>query len=711
MPAPALRPASSTLVLRLTFAFLLLATAKAPGGTLPPGRAYVTNARSNTVSVVDMATMRVIDTIPVGISPGDVVVSPDGRTVYVTNTVDSAGAGEPDTISLIDTASNTVVDEIVVGDSPHGIARTSDGSSLYVANTFDDTLAIVNVLTGEVDSIPVGRFPVIPAISPDNARIYVSNGGDGTISVFDRQSLQPLATIQVHADARGIEVTPDGKVAYVGNVARGPIFVIDAERNQVATTIALRSGTPYMIDITPNGRRVYVTDALIHRTLVVDTALNAIVDRVVNGGQPFIPRLTPDGRYLYVPIFDQHLVEVADTVTNSVIASIQVGQGPRSVAFHCAPDGCPTVATPQTPLWTPLAPMPAARQEIGYAALGGRAYAVGGIVREVRMVDDVEYYEAADDAWFEAAPLPRPLHNVAAAATQGRVFAIGGFDTIGLHAGVSDVYAYDPERNVWETRASLPAPRGAAAAGVIDGRIYVAGGLRDGVAVNDFAVYDPANDEWTVLDPLPTPRESPGAAAIGAVLYVVGGRPDFTSSLGVIEAYDSIAGRWRVGLTPMPTARGDLAVAALDGLIFTFGGEGNAADPLGIFASTEAYYPGTDTWRTLPSMPTPRHGMGAAVLGSRILTFGGATHLGFGPSAANEALIPAVGSGAQCPGDCDENGVVDSDELDAGLRFLFNDGAGTSCLPSAFDRDGNGRITAADLLAGILSIADTCPGR
>ena len=45
--------------------------------------AYITNAVSNTVSVIDTATNNVTATVPVGIEPTGVAVSPDGTKVYV----------------------------------------------------------------------------------------------------------------------------------------------------------------------------------------------------------------------------------------------------------------------------------------------------------------------------------------------------------------------------------------------------------------------------------------------------------------------------------------------------------------------------------------------------------------------------------------------------------------------------------------------------
>ncbi len=45
-------------------------------------RAYVTNEKAGTVSVIDVATRAVVATIPVGGRPRGIHAAPDGRTVH-----------------------------------------------------------------------------------------------------------------------------------------------------------------------------------------------------------------------------------------------------------------------------------------------------------------------------------------------------------------------------------------------------------------------------------------------------------------------------------------------------------------------------------------------------------------------------------------------------------------------------------------------------
>jgi hypothetical protein len=314
----------------------------------------------------------------------------------------------------------------------------------------------------------------------------------------------------------------------------------------------------------------------------------------------------------------------------------------RALGVCAEPSATPTTAvTPSptsghTPSWTSRQPLPAPRQELGVAELAGRIYAVGGFDDAGRPSGAVAYYEPASDRWSAAAALPGPLHHIPVAAVSDRLYALGGLRG-GAFTAVDVVSVYDPGRDAWDPGPSLPLPRGAGAAAVINGRIYLAGGLRNGASIADFAALDPSTNAWTPLPPLPTARDHLAAAAIDGRFYAVGGRAG--QLFGVLEMYDPATGEWTT-LTPMPTARGGLAAAALGGRLFTFGGEGNSADPQGIFPQVEVYDPTSDRWSGLPDLPTPRHGLGAAVSGAQIYVPGGATIAGFGASAANEALRP-----------------------------------------------------------------------
>ena len=59
--------------------------------------------------------MKVVEAIKAGTAPHGVVVSPDGKTVYVTNLVS-------DDVSIVDTSTNKEVGRIATGAKPNGIS-------------------------------------------------------------------------------------------------------------------------------------------------------------------------------------------------------------------------------------------------------------------------------------------------------------------------------------------------------------------------------------------------------------------------------------------------------------------------------------------------------------------------------------------------------------------------------------------------------------
>ncbi len=85
------------------------------------------------------------------------------------------------------------------------------------------------------------------------------------------------------------------------------------------------------------------------------------------------------------------------------------------------------------------------------------------------------------------------------------------------------------------------------------------------------------------------------------------------------------------GATPRS---GNGAASTSNGWVIALGGEG----PNGTIGEVEAWDASARRWRTLPDMPTPRHGLGVVALGRRAFTLLGGPQPGFAYSAAVEIL-------------------------------------------------------------------------
>jgi N-acetylneuraminic acid mutarotase len=143
------------------------------------------------------------------------------------------------------------------------------------------------------------------------------------------------------------------------------------------------------------------------------------------------------------------------------------------------------------------------RADFGFAAAGGKLYAIGGTYRMFpdSVTGSVEEYDPSADTWTSKSPLPAP-RSCRAAAVNGKIYAVGGRlqDT----SFTNLVEEYDPVFDRWISKAAMPAPRVGFALAVLNDKIYVVGGLDAGLDNSkplSIAVYDPALDQWSELIP------------------------------------------------------------------------------------------------------------------------------------------------------------------------------------------------------------------
>jgi N-acetylneuraminic acid mutarotase len=318
-----------------------------------------------------------------------------------------------------------------------------------------------------------------------------------------------------------------------------------------------------------------------------------------------------------------------------------------------------TIAAPPPPEvveWQALADQPLLYESLANVQLDGYMYLAGGGCQDGTTTPGCggyhQRYDPATDTYTAMAPLPANIGHVQSVVVDGLIYYVGGLD-VATDEEVGTVYAYDPATNTFATLTPMPAgrERGSSGVAVHGGLIYVAGGLEGphfvgGAPTAEFDVYNPATDTWTSLTDLPGNRDHAQAAVVGDRLHLFGGRISANGADAMVtrtDVYDFTTSTWSSTAAAIPTARAAAAVAVVGTEIFVIGGE---TEP-GIRAEVEAYDTLTDSWRSLPSMLTPRHGMAASVCANGIYVAGGSTAPFFNPSLAHEVL-KLEGFGA-CP--------------------------------------------------------------
>jgi YVTN family beta-propeller protein len=263
-------------------------------------KAFIANARDDSVSVIDTNALAVVATISVGGSPFapiNLAVSHQGTRLYVVNQTN------PGRVVVVDTATNAILGTIEVGDYPFGIVVTPDDRRVFVTNTSDDrerrpcfvptaycdlTVSVIDTDNmREATRITVGDSPAGIAIAPAGNRVYVANkflaNGDLTnvISVIDPQTNSVIDRLQ-HA-AYNLTVSPDGGVLYALGAT---LSAIDSHSGMLINSISVDLLGARSLALSRDGSRLYVVNTNTDSVSVIDSASLSIVTSIPVGHEP-----------------------------------------------------------------------------------------------------------------------------------------------------------------------------------------------------------------------------------------------------------------------------------------------------------------------------------------------------------------------------------------------------------------------------------------
>jgi YVTN family beta-propeller protein len=217
------------------------------------------------VQSIEVSTVTISRTLPVGICPVYGIGSADNQRVFILN----RGSGTLTVINSqfnqLDTTANrpNLTNGTLLLPPPSGVAATAfnagpvfadfyaPASQLVTANYDSNTITIVNVsldqygndsaLFGQAVTVPVGNGPDTLSILRDGSRVYVANQKDSTVSVVSLTNYKVLATIPVAGHPISMASTfstPYGQI-YVLSADSSYMTVIRTDTDQVSASIQL----------------------------------------------------------------------------------------------------------------------------------------------------------------------------------------------------------------------------------------------------------------------------------------------------------------------------------------------------------------------------------------------------------------------------------------------------------------------------------------
>lgn len=215
------------------------------------GTLIIANSYNNSISRIDMASCREVDSYYIGMHCND--VDTYGNEAFIT-------CGESNNIVVFDLYQNKLLEEIPVGNLPHSIAINKQGI-VAVSNMEGGTITLLDCNRREFNKeIRVGAYPVKVLFSKDGKMLYVceSNLGadkEGTIAVISIENLNVIKRIKVGKSP--VDMFIEENFGYVSNFSEGSISLVEINSGKEIKKF-YTGGMPQ--GLVKNGQYLYVGD-------------------------------------------------------------------------------------------------------------------------------------------------------------------------------------------------------------------------------------------------------------------------------------------------------------------------------------------------------------------------------------------------------------------------------------------------------------------
>ena len=299
-----------------------------------PPRIYVPNTESDTVSVIDPTTYKVIETLKVGRQPQHVVPSWDLKTLWVLNDMGNS-------VTAIDPVTGKLGRTLPV-DDPYNMYYTPDGKyAIVVAEAMQrlmfrepETMKLVNSLKVPCKGVDHMDF------SADGRYLIASCEFEGKLIKVDVESQKMVGSVEINPKAmpQDVKLSPDGKIFYVADMMSDGIFMIDGAKPSIIGFIPTGKGT-HGLYVSRDSKTLYISNRGEGSISLLDLATSKLVQKwkLPNGGSPDMGGVSADGKVLWLSGRYNQEVYAIDTTDGHLLARIPVGKGPHGLAVYPQP--------------------------------------------------------------------------------------------------------------------------------------------------------------------------------------------------------------------------------------------------------------------------------------------------------------------------------------------------------------------------------------
>jgi DNA-binding beta-propeller fold protein YncE len=225
-------------------------------------RLYVANQRSNSISIFDINTLDLIDTLNLGTISGL-----SGIAIDTVRQIIYAPARFTNELTAINIGPRSILWSTGTGSSPNSVALHSNGGVAYVTNQGSNSLTTTRLTDGDRQDSAAGGQPSHVYFDQVSHRVYVTNYQDGTLDIFDETGVR-LETHSAGAGSYGISFDEKRRLLYTANVDAKNISVFQLNEAGEALHLGdvLLNCGPRTVAANPNSGHLFAVCADENRT-------------------------------------------------------------------------------------------------------------------------------------------------------------------------------------------------------------------------------------------------------------------------------------------------------------------------------------------------------------------------------------------------------------------------------------------------------------
>jgi YVTN family beta-propeller protein len=320
---------------RLGFFFLsglfasAFAQANVPDNAANSNVVVVLNSGDATVTLLDQATYKPINTFSVGKEPHHLMVTPDNKSLIVASSVGNELFFLDPKTGQVQSRLPNMIDPYQLGFSPDQKwfvtnALRLDHVDIYHYDGKNFTLA---------KRVPLAKMPSHLAFSADSKTVFVTQQGSDQLSAIDLATQTVKWTIPVGKAPAGVYMTPDDKYLLIGIMGSDYVAVVDWRTQKVIKKIKAGEGA-HQLRGAGDKRYVYASSRISNTVTKIDLQTLEPVATINVPGGPDCMELTDDGKTMWATLRWVKKVAVIDLASRKVIKTIPVGRSPHGIYFH-----------------------------------------------------------------------------------------------------------------------------------------------------------------------------------------------------------------------------------------------------------------------------------------------------------------------------------------------------------------------------------------